>query len=335
MTSPDVVANTTTGSRTAPAGTTADGTTPDGTSPNNTPPNNTPPDNTPPPATAAPGALPDVPAVHERRSILVALSFGWLIAMILLAAIADLLPLTSYSVPIGRPRQPPSFESFDMLLGTDQQGRSILSRCIYGARVSLLVGTAAGLIGAAIGTFFGMLAGYLGGRTKAVIGLITDAMLAFPPLILLLALSSILTPSVRTLLVGLTLLIIPTFVRLALANTIAWSSREFVTAARNMGAGHGRILVKEILPNLLPPLGAFLPVVMAALIVAEGSLSFLGVGIPPPQPSWGGMIADGKDAIENAPHMVFVPAAAIFLTVFALNQAGDHLRHRFDRTLRD
>ncbi|CAI7977746.1 MULTISPECIES: ABC transporter permease [unclassified Parafrankia] len=278
---------------------------------------------------------PIVPAVRKSRSILVYLAYVWLIAVIALAALADVLPLASYSIPIGKPRQGPDFSSFDLWLGTDQQGRSILSRCVYGARVSLLVGTVAGLIGAVIGTLLGMLAGYLGKAVDWIIRLITDAMLAFPPLILLLALSSILTPSVRTLLVGLTLLIIPTFVRLALANTLAWSSREFVTAARNMGAGHTRILVKEILPNLLPPLGAFLPVVMAALIVAEGSLSFLGMGIPPPQPSWGGMISDGKEAIADSPHMVLVPAVVIFFTVFALNQAGDHLRSRFDRTMRD
>ncbi|OHV28942.1 ABC transporter permease [Parafrankia soli] len=278
---------------------------------------------------------PIVPAVRKSRSILVYLAYVWLIAVIALAALADVLPLASYSIPIGKPRQGPDFSSFDLWLGTDQQGRSILSRCVYGARVSILVGTVAGLIGAVIGTLLGMLAGYLGKAVDWIIRLITDAMLAFPPLILLLALSSILTPSVRTLLVGLTLLIIPTFVRLALANTLAWSSREFVTAARNMGAGHTRILVKEILPNLLPPLGAFLPVVMAALIVAEGSLSFLGMGIPPPQPSWGGMISDGKEAIADSPHMVLVPAVVIFFTVFALNQAGDHLRSRFDRTMRD
>ncbi|WP_018501365.1 ABC transporter permease [Parafrankia discariae] len=278
---------------------------------------------------------PIVPVVRKPRSILVYLAYAWLIAVIALAALADVLPLASYSIPIGKPRLGPDFSSFDLWLGTDQQGRSILSRCVYGARVSLLVGTVAGLIGAVLGTLLGMLAGYLGGAVDWIIRLITDAMLAFPPLILLLALSSILTPSVRTLLVGLTLLIVPTFVRLALANTLAWSSREFVTAARNMGAGHARILVKEILPNLLPPLGAFLPVVMAALIVAEGSLSFLGMGIPPPQPSWGGMISDGKEAIADSPHMVLVPAIVIFFTVFALNQAGDHLRSRFDRTMRD
>lgn len=160
-------------------------------------------------------------------------------------------------------------------------------------------------------------------------------MLAFPPLILLLALSSILTPSVTTMLVGLSIVVIPSFIRLARASTLTWSSREFVRAARNMGAGHSRILFREILPNVLAPLASYLPIVMAAMIVAEGSLSFLGMGVPPPQPSWGGMISDGKDLIAEAPHLVFVPAIAIFFTVFALNQVGDFLRSKFDRTMHD
>lgn len=280
-------------------------------------------------------AEPVVPKVRTSRSILVYFSYSWLIMVIGLALLADLLPLASYATPVGPPRQPPSWGSLDLVLGTDNLGRSILSRCVHGAQVSLLVGTVAGLVGSAIGSVLGMLGGYFGKRVDAALRLLTDAMLAFPPLILLLALSAVLTPSVRTMLVGLTLLIIPAFVRLARANTLAWSAREFVMAARNMGAGHGRILLKEILPNVLPPLAAYLPIVMAALIVAEGSLSFLGLGIPPPTPSWGGMIADGKDAIADSPHLVFIPSLVIFLTVFSLNQAGDHLRNRFDRTMRD
>src|SRR5690606_28522786 len=186
-----------------------------------------------------------------------------------------------------------------------------------------------------IGSFFGMIAGYFGKRVDAVISLLADAMLAFPPLILLLALASILTPSVRTILFGLGLLAIPSFIRLARANTLSWSSREFVRAAKNMGAGSGRILFREIMPIVLAPLASYMPIVIAALIVAEGSLSFLGLGIPPPQPSWGGMINDGKDAIATSPHLVFIPALVIFFTVFALNQVGDHLRTKYDRTLHD
>ncbi len=289
-------------------------------------------------ASRAAPATADGPAVarpRSSRSVLVPLSYAWLITVIVLALSAGLLPLTSYAIPVGPPRQPPQWGSPDLLLGTDNLGRSILSRCVHGARISLVVGTVAGLLGAVVGTALGLLAGYFGKRTDSAVRLVADTMLAFPPLILLLALSAVLVPSARTLLVGLTLLIVPSFVRLARANTLVWSAREFVLAARNMGAGHRRILLREILPNVLPPLAAYLPIVMAALIVAEGSLSFLGMGIPPPRPSWGGLIADGKDTITETPHLVFVPSVIIFLTVFALNQAGDHLRHRFDRTLTD
>ncbi|MEV0362367.1 ABC transporter permease [Nocardia fusca] len=278
---------------------------------------------------------PEVPRVRRSRSILVYLSYAWLIVMISAAIFADLLPLASYSIPVGPPRQPPQLGSLDLLAGTDNLGRSMLSRCVYGAQVSLLIGTVATLIGSTLGTSIGMLGGYFQKRTDAGIRLLSDTMLAFPPLILLMALTAVFTPGLPTLMAGLSLIIIPSFIRLARANTLTWTAREFVLAARNMGAGHGRILGREILPNVLPPLLAYLPIVMAALIVAEGSLSFLGLGIPPPTPSWGGMISDGKDSLATAPHLVFVPAAVIFCTVFALNQAGDHLRGRFDRTMRD
>jgi len=283
----------------------------------------------------APVATPVVPLPRRKRSVIVWASYAWLFTIIGLAIVVGLLPLATYSVPAGASRLTPQLGPVDLLLGTDSFGRSMLSRCIYGARVSLLIGTVAGLAGLAIGTILGLLGGYLGGRTDRFISLLTDSMLAFPPLILLLALAAILTPSVTTILIGLTLVTIPNFVRLARANTITWSSREFVRAAKNMGASNTRILIKEILPNVLPSLGSFFPIVVAALIVAEGSLSFLGLGIPPPQPSWGGMINEGKGAIATSPHLVFVPAVFIFFTVFSLNQVGDHLRLRFDRTMRD
>ena len=285
--------------------------------------------------TAAADRLPAVPRIRRRRPVLVYLAAAGLLLLLGAAALADVLPLAPYATPVGPPRQPPQPGPLDLLLGTDTMGRSILSRLVHGARISLLVGTVAGLLGFTVGATLGLLAGYFRGRLDTAITLLTDAMLAFPPLILLLALASVLTPSAGTIGLGLTLLVIPSFTRLARANTLAWSCREFVKAATNMGAGHGRILTREILPNLIAPLAAYLPIVMAALIVAEGSLSFLGLGIPPPQPSWGQMINDGKDALATDPHLVFVPATVIFVTVFALNLVGDHLRTTFDRTLHD
>ncbi len=278
---------------------------------------------------------PELAPTRRRRSVIVYLCYAWLTTVVLLAVTASWLPLADYALPVGKPRQSPDLASFDGFLGTDSLGRSILSRSAHGSRVSLLIGLVAGLSGFAIGSTLGLIAGFFGGLADRVITLIADAMLAFPPLILLLALSSVMKPSISTIGVGLTLLVIPTFIRLARANTLAWSAREFVRAARNMGAGNRRILVREILPNVLPSLAAYLPIVIAALIVAEGSLSFLGLGIPPPRPSWGGMINDGKDLIAETPHIVFAPALVVFLTVFSLNQIGDHLRLRFDRTLHD
>ncbi|MGY1550499.1 ABC transporter permease [Microbacterium sp. A588] len=255
----------------------------------------------------------------------------WLLLIMLAAVLFPLLPIAGYETVVGPPRTPPSLtQGIDLVLGTDGFGRSNLSRCLAGARVSLLVGLVAGLAGFIVGGLLGAIAAYYRRATDAVISLIADIILAFPPLILLLALSAIREQSLDTLLVGLSVISVPAFLRLARANTFAWSSREFVLAARNMGASSSRILFREISPNVLPSLAVYLPIVIATLIVAEGSLSFLGLGVPPPTPSWGGMIAAGKSSIATAPYLVFVPAVFVFLTVFSLNQAGDALRRRFD-----
>ncbi|ROO87607.1 peptide/nickel transport system permease protein [Actinocorallia herbida] len=287
------------------------------------------------PVGVAAEAEPRVPAGTKQGSVLVWLSYGWLVLAIGLALVAPLLPLPSYSVPVDVPRLGPGFTSFALLLGTDDLGRSELSRVISGAQVSLVVSACAGMFGFVVGSFFGLIAGYFRRHLDTGISLLTDVMLAFPPLILLLAIASIVTPNITTVVLALGVIGVPTFVRLARANTLSWSTREFVRAARNMGFGHRRILFREILPNVLPPLAAYLPIVMASMIVAEGSLSFLGLGIPAPRPSWGGMISAGQSALSDSPHIVIVPSMCIFLTVFALNQVGDHLRGRLDRTVRD
>ncbi|MDP3892733.1 ABC transporter permease [Nocardioides sp.] len=280
-------------------------------------------------------STPAVTVVRRKRQFLVWLSMFWLAAILLIAIFANLMPIANYATPIGMPRLAPGSESLDHLLGTDSLGRSVLSRLAYGTRVSLLVGIVAGVLALVIGTLLGLLAGYYRGRLESVIMYLTDSFLAFPPLVLLLAISAIMLPSYRTLLIGLTVVVTPTFIRLARANALNWAAREFVTAATNLGAGRLRIAFREVLRNVIPSVLAFFPTVVAALIVAEGSLSFLGLGIPSPTPSWGGMIADGKDFLADSPMLVAIPSIAIFLTVFALNQVGDWARGKFDVTTQD
>ncbi|MGW9131918.1 ABC transporter permease [Streptomyces sp. NPDC055681] len=276
-----------------------------------------------------PADKPLVEPVRRKRPVLTAICAAWLGAVVLAAALYTLFPLSSDTI-IAQPRTPPAFDRFELWFGTDDFGRSIMARVILGARASLLVGVVAGLGGFLIGSALGLLSGFARGWVDSVCMLLSDAVLAFPPLILLLALASVLQPSLTTLLSGLTLLTVPTFLRLVRANTLSVASHEFVLAARNMGATNSRILFREIAPSVLPRLATYLPVVIAALIVAEGSLSFLGLGIPPPAPSWGGMIASGKASMVDAPHLIYIPALIIFFTVFALNQVGDYLRDRFD-----
>ncbi|GAA1967991.1 ABC transporter permease [Agromyces allii] len=279
--------------------------------------------------------IPVVAPAKRQWSVLVWFSYFWIGLVVFLAIFASVLPIAPIDAVVGPPRQPPQLGSLDTLLGTDGTGRSLLSRLIYGGQVSLVVGTVSAAGGVLVGTILGLLAGYFRGRVDWIVTLAADVLLSFPALVLLLAITSIFSPSVPTLLIGLALTSTPTFIRLARANTMAWSSREFVRAARNMGASDTRIVLREILPNVVPTIAAYLPLVVAALIVAEGSLSFLGLGVPPPTPSWGGMINAGAAEMRTSPYLVFVPATVLFLTVFALNQAGEHLRLRFDRTLRD
>jgi peptide/nickel transport system permease protein len=265
----------------------------------------------------------------RRPSLGVVLAGLWLATIVLLALTADLLPLKSVGVPAGPPHMTPSLRLPEPL-GTDDFGRSQLSRVIYGARVSLSVGVLSTLFGLLVGGAIGTVAGYFRGRVDAAVSLLVDASLAFPALVLLLALAATFTPSVPMLAISIGILVVPRVARLARAHTIRIAGREFVTAARLMGAGHRRILLREIAANTLAPLVAYAFLIVATVIVIEGSLSFLGLGIPPPQPSWGGMINDGRDSLTTDPWIAFVPAIALLLTVLSLNVLGEHARQRWD-----
>jgi peptide/nickel transport system permease protein len=248
----------------------------------------------------------------------------WIILVFAAAAFVDLLPLPSPTDMDMLERRAPM--SLAHWLGTDGLGRDELARLIHGARISLTVGLCAPVIGISIGGALGILAGYFRGRFETIVVGSMDVLLAFPPLILALAVTAYLGQSLVNLTCILGVLGIPAFMRVARAATLTLARREFVIAAQALGATHARILLRELLPNVLLPLLAFFLLGVAVIIVAEGALSFLGLGVPPPISSWGSMIGEGRESLEVAPKLAFLPAIAMFLTVLSFNLVGDTLR---------
>jgi peptide/nickel transport system permease protein len=261
------------------------------------------------------------------------LSIVWVGLVVLAAVFADLLPLkeardasNSFDAPVAA--RPDLFSAHP--LGTDKFGLDLLGGVIYGARLSLQISLGATAIGIVVGGLIGVCAGYFRGKLDALVGILTNSLLAFPPLILLIALMVAVKPSVRNLVLALAILGIPTYIRLARANTMAIAQREFVLAARSLGAKERRIVLRELVPNVALPLLSYAFIIVAVLIVAEGSLSFLGLSIPRPEPTWGNMIYAGNEDLRKIPHLVFVPATVMFLTVFALNRISDRARKIWD-----
>ncbi len=211
-------------------------------------------------------------------------------------------------------------------LGTDTMGRDILSRITIGARVSLAVGMTAPLIGLTLGGLLGIVAGYFRGWAETLIVGIMDAILAFPGLVLLLAVGFYFGTELWTLIPSLGLLTVPAFCRVSRAAALKLGEREFVIAAKMIGETDIAILTREILPNVAIPLCVYGLIIMAWMIVVEGVLSFLGLSVPPPTPSWGGMIAGGREVLGEAPHVCLIPVTVLFLTVLSLNVLGDTLR---------
>jgi peptide/nickel transport system permease protein len=250
-------------------------------------------------------------------------AIGWMVLVFAAAALAGLLPFSPTDMDMLERRAPPSALHW---LGNDGLGRDELARLVYGARISLTVGLCAPVIGLTIGGALGMLAGYFRGRFETLVVGSMDVLLAFPPLILALAVTAYLGQSLLNLTCILGVLGIPAFMRVARAATLTLARREFVIAAQALGATHARILLRELLPNVLLPLLAFFLLGVAVTIVVEGALSFLGLGVPPPISSWGSMIGEGRESLEVAPRLAFIPAVTMFLTVLSFNLVGDTLR---------
>ena len=214
--------------------------------------------------------------------------------------------------------------------GTDEIGRDVLSRVVFGARASLLAGVVSVFISLSLGIPIGLLAGYAGGRIDALISRLTDAVLACPFLILAIALAAFLGPSLTNAMIAIGISATPVFVRLTRGQVMAVKVEDFVLAARAIGNSPWRIALVHVLPNAIPPLIVQATLAIAAAVIAEASLSFLGLGQQPPAPSWGSMLNVAKNYIDNAPWMAIWPGVSIFLLVLSFNLVGDGLRDALD-----
>ncbi|MDY7106555.1 MAG: ABC transporter permease [Actinomycetota bacterium] len=263
-----------------------------------------------------------------RHGIVFWIAVAWLSMIAFFAATAQWLPVQDPNeLNIGRMLERPSPDHW---LGTDGTGRDIFARIIYGARVSVVVSLSAITIGMVVGGTLGMAVGFFRGRLETIVMAVVDVILAFPGLVLLLALVAYVGQNLTAIAVVIGFLSIPIYTRVARANTLSVAQREFILAARAMGASRRRLLFAEVLPNVILPVLAYGLVAMGVIIILEGSLAFLGLSVEPPTATWGGMIAEGKRHLRTGPYVAMIPAFVMFLTVLSLNFVGDRLRGGLD-----
>lgn len=297
------------------------------------------------PATETAVRLP--PSLHRRktgipallrRSPLAAVGIAIIGSVVLLAAAGPFaFPGDPIEQRLAQALTPPFWLERGTLqtpLGTDHLGRDVWTRMIHGARISLLVGVAGALLGGTVGVLAGVTAGYYGGRVDTVIMRLVDLHLAFPLILLALAIAAILGPSLRNLIIVMAITTWMIYARVVRGVTLSLREREFVLAARAVGANDLRIMARHVLPNLLAPVLVIGTLEVARVILMESALSFLGVGVPPPTPTWGRMLSEGRDYLTVAPWIATFPGLAIMITVLGVNLLGDGMRDLLDPRLR-
>ena len=221
----------------------------------------------------------------------------------------------------------------EWLFGTDSFGRSLWARTLYGAQLSMMIGGSVVLINAIFGTLVGAVAGYFRAADNALMR-VNDALMAFPAILLAIAVTAVLGPSTINVIIALGIVYVPRTARIVRASVIVLREMEYVQAAVAAGAGHWRILRRHILPNAMAPMIVQLSFLFAYAVLSEATLSFLGVGAVPPTPTWGGMMAEGRDFMRDAPWIIAIPGVALMITVMGLNMLGDGLRDVLDPRLR-
>ena len=252
----------------------------------------------------------------------------WLALVIFFALFS---PFMGFLPDPGRPslnaKQTPTWSA---LFGTDELGRDMFSRVVWGSRLSLLIALASTAFGTIVGGLLGLFSGYFKGWTDDIIGGAVNVMLSLPALMFAMLIVTVMEQNLRNVIIAVSILSTPAVARVARAQTVRFADREFVTAAKGMGARRVRIIFREILPNILPVMMSFAFLAFAIVIIAEGALSFIGKSVPAPDITWGGILATGSRHLQDSPHLTIFPALVIFLTLLSVNYIGNRLLNRSD-----
>jgi peptide/nickel transport system permease protein len=278
--------------------------------------------------------------IGESRRVVRVMFSRWIVifgiivvlAFIIIALFAPLLaPYDPTEPDYSAITQPLSKEHW---LGTDELGRDVLSRLIFGTRISLIVAVVGTFVSGLVGMLLGLLSGYLGRWVSAIVMRFIDALMALPPIILMLAIAALLGGGLTNVLISLFIAMIPTYCRLAYGEVLSIKENDYITATKSIGASNLRTMMRHVLPNVFPPILVLVTLNMGFAILAEASLSYLGIGINPPTPTWGNMVSNGYNYLRTLPLLSIAPGTAILLLVLAFNIVGDGLRDALDPRLR-